>query len=267
MKKILISTLCLIFCIVSYPRIAHAATPTPSPTSTTDSPTDIQKQNDLMNQITKLKDKIASQVAKMDLVEKRGFIGTITDVSATQITVNDLHNKTRFIDVDEITKFASPSAKASFGISDLTKGTMISALGTYNKESQHLLARFINVVSKSAFLTGHITDIDRSNYDLYLTSDDNKKTYVDIEAFTKTYSYTQATDFKKSGFSKIETGNRAVIIGDFDPNNPSHVIANRILIFPDLPPDPNISLATQSPTETLSATPTITTKTKQTTTK
>src|SRR5579872_6286504 len=89
-----------------------ATTPTPTPAvSTTE------------QQINTIKDMVASSVAAMHLMEKRGFIGKVTDNTETQITVNDMMGNSRSIDVDELTQFSSPSAKTSFGISDITKGT------------------------------------------------------------------------------------------------------------------------------------------------
>src|SRR3990167_5640769 len=79
---------------------------------------------------------IASRVAQLKLVEKRGIIGTVTNVTNTQITLSDIQNNTRFIDVDELTKFTSAKSKETFGISDITKGTTLGILGLYNKDSR-----------------------------------------------------------------------------------------------------------------------------------
>jgi hypothetical protein len=54
---------------------------------------------------------IASRVAQLKLVEKRGIIGVVTNTTNTQITVTDSQNNTRFIDVDELTKFSNPIAR------------------------------------------------------------------------------------------------------------------------------------------------------------
>src|SRR2546423_2045460 len=129
-KQVLIYFLML--SIVSFILLPHvfALTPTANPTGT--NPTVSQKQDVLVNQINQLKEKIASRVAELNLVEKRGVIGTVSDVSANQISITDITGKTRYVDVDEITKFSSSQAKKSFGLSDLTKGTRISVLGLYN---------------------------------------------------------------------------------------------------------------------------------------
>src|ERR1035437_9874018 len=67
--------------------------------------------------LEKVANEIASKTAQLNLVEKRGIIGTVTDSSGTQITLSDLNGNIRFVDVDELTKFSSSSSK-SYGISD-----------------------------------------------------------------------------------------------------------------------------------------------------
>jgi len=181
-----------------------AVSPTPSqaPSPTSATPTIKPTDQNLLNQINQLREKVASQVAKMNLVEKRGIIGTITDVSSTQITLNDVQNNTRFVDVDEITKFSAPG-KNSEGISDLNKSTIISVLGLYNKDSRRILARFINVVTQPTYLTGVISSADRVNGQFDILKENQKQILIDVETITRTYTFTKANDLSKSGFSKL----------------------------------------------------------------
>src|SRR5690348_1842945 len=109
-KTIILTSLVLSLALTSS---AYAAAPTPNPTQV------------INNQINQLKDKIASRVSELNLVEKRGIIGTIADVTNNQLTVNDTEGNTRYIDVDEITKFSSAASNASFGLSDLKKGMQV----------------------------------------------------------------------------------------------------------------------------------------------
>src|SRR5574342_384350 len=135
MKKIfLIIQLLTIFTL---PVQVDAATPTPT---TAASPTKEALDKKLSEQISNLKEKIASRVSELNLVDRRGMIGVISEVSGNKITATDISNKTRFIDVDEITKFSSSSDEKSFGLSDLKKGMRISVLGIYNKQSKRILA-------------------------------------------------------------------------------------------------------------------------------
>ena len=100
----------LLLLVISYSLFvgaAHAATPTPE-----------DKIRELRDQLIT---NIASRVAQLKLVEKRGIIGKVISVTSTQITVADVHGVTRFVDVDELTKFSSPASKAAYGISDIAK--------------------------------------------------------------------------------------------------------------------------------------------------
>lgn len=214
--------------------VVTAATPsaTPSPTSSTST---------LEQQINNLKDRIASRVAQLKLVDKRSLIGTVTDVSETQLTINDTHNNTRYIDVDELTNFSSPSASSTFGISDITKGSTVGVIGLYNKDSQRLLARWVDVQQNPEFFNGAILSIDKTNYEFTVVTLNTTIT-AEVEDFTKTTSYTDSDGLTKSGYSKLTEGQRVTVVGYPDKKDPTKLIAERVIVFPNLPVNPKISL-------------------------
>lgn len=252
MKKIVIFIniifLSLLFCKPLY--ALTSATPSVSP---------LPSEASALNQINKLKDRIASRVAQLKLVEKRGVVGVVTDSSNTQITISELDNTIKFIDVDEITKFASPSAKESFGISDIKQGQHVSILGNYNKQSRRILARFITVITKPQTIKGIIKDADNKNFTVTIISSD-KEYVIDVEDTTRTQAYTKKGGQQRSGFSKIQIGQIALITGTLKQNEPNRISAFRILILPELTQNdtlsPNIST-------TPSAYPSSTTNNKQ----
>ncbi len=209
-----------------------AANPSPSPSS----------QAVIQQQLDELKTKIASRVAQLKLVEKRGIIGKVTDSNDTQITLSDIYGNTRFIDVDELTKFSNPNVKStsSFGISDITDGMQIGVLGLFNKQSRRILARDVQVISLPKTIIGAVSAIDKKNYNFYVVSEDGKQTFIDVETVSKTYSYTGGT-LSTAGFSKITTDETAVIQGFPDKQNPDHIIASVIILLPDVPKSPKIN--------------------------
>ncbi len=237
MKKI--SLVLLFLSLISYllsPALSRAAvTPTVQPTTPT--PT-----SSLDQQINNLKDRIASRVAQLNLVEKKGFVGNVTDVEETQITITDRQGNTRFIDVDELTKFSSPSAKANFGISDITKGTTIGILGLYNKESRRTLARFVDVVTFPQIISGAVEAIDGGNFSISIVTPSEKEIPINIATTTKTYMYTKGNPLARSGFSKIKQGERIMVVGVPDVQNKNGILALRLLLFPDLPVNQKIVL-------------------------
>lgn len=258
MKKIIFA-FTSIFLVTLFVNQAQAVTPTVAPTAKatakgsitpTLGPTQGLGKEKLNEQINELKEKIASRVSELKLVEKRGMIGVVSETSANKITLTDLSGKTRFVDVDEITKFSSSSK--SFGISDLTKGTKITILGIYNKQSKRILARFIQVTVTPHYLTGVISDMDNKNFTLNIMTEDNKTVKIDIESPTKISAYDKTDGLAKYGFSKMDAGDRLAIIGYPDKKDTSMIVATRIIDLAALPKDPKIIVkqaATPVPTE------------------
>lgn len=205
----------------------RGATPPPSP-------------EEVQIQIDELKNRIASRVAQLKLVEKRGIIGAVSDVSQTQITLTDIKDETRFIDVDELTKFEGEAR--DFGISDIKKGQTLGILGLYNKQSRRLLARAINEITLPRFINGVVESRDDENFSLTIATDDNKVHAVDVETTTKTFSYTKEDGLARSGFSKIEAGQNVIISGFSDRKDANRITGDRILIFPEIPKNPNIAI-------------------------
>lgn len=214
----------------------YAVSPTPSPTGTA---------NKLEQQINNLKDRIASRVAQLKLVDKRGVMGKVTDVTDTQLTITDIHGTIRIIDVDELTKFSSPGTKGSFGISDITKGTTIGAIGLYNKESRHLLARWVDVATNPLVISGAVLSLNKDTFSFKVTTAENDQWTIDVENITKTNTYTKEDGITRSGFSKLKEGQRILIVGFIDKKDPAKIVASRITIFPNLPPNPKIALVKQ----------------------
>ena len=190
---------------------------------------------------------IASRVAELKLVEKRGIVGIVSEVSNIHITITDVQNNTRFIDVDELTKFSSPSAKGSFGISDITKGTTIGALGLYNKESRRLLARFVNVITPPKYIYATVDSIDSKNLTPNTTTNDKKNLIIDIQTSTKISLYTKDSGITRSGFTKIKVNDEIVVIGFALAGKENMVAASRIIILNEtIPPAPIQSGSTES---------------------
>lgn len=206
---------------------AHAATPTPD-----------NKTQEIRDQLIT---NIASRVAQLKLVEKRGIIGKVTNTTNTQITIVDLQNNTRFIDVDELTKFSSIATKETYGISDVGKGSTVGVLGLYNKESRRILARFVNEITIPFIIHGGVSAIDNENYSIEITTEEGSSMTVEVENLTRTYSYEQAAGYTKSGFSKIKENYNIIAIGVLDLKDQKKMTATRILIFPEIPTNPKVN--------------------------
>lgn len=228
MKKFLLIILFTVYMLTIATGSFAKSDLTPTPTVS-----ESNKSEALNEQINNLKTRIASRVAQLKLVEKRGVIGTVTDVTDTQITISDLKNNTRFVDVDELTRFSSPGVKGSFGISDISKGTTLAVLGLYNKESRRILARFVNVLALSKIIHGIVSSVDKENYALKVLTD-NREMSFDVETSTKTISYAKDSGLIRSGFSKIKERERVIIIAESDSKDKDKFVALKIILLPEI---------------------------------
>ncbi len=206
-------------------------------------PSPAQEKNiaQINDRIDQLKNKVASKVAELKLVEKRGMVGKVDSISSTQITIVDINNQSRIIDVDEITKFESKE-----GISSITKGDTIGALGLYNKESERLLARFITEYKLPLFIRGVITSKDEENFTVSVTTVEGTTYIVDVERLTKTFSFDK--ELEDAGFSGIKLNQNTVVVGFKDPKEKNRVTASKIVTFVGIPRNPKIRIVEVSPT-------------------
>ena len=197
------------------------------------------QSNDVEGKIDDLKERVASRVAQLNLVEKRGIVGTVTDVSGNEITLSDSSDNTRFVDVDELTKFSSE--EKNFGISDIEKGNGLGVTGLYNKDSRRILARFVNKITLHTLVVGVVSKINSDDFSLLIKSRENKEFAVDVETLTRTFSYEDG-DLVKSGFSKIKVGENIVIFAFVSSGDDDKLTASKLFHFPGIPPDPNIPI-------------------------
>ncbi|HZJ18412.1 MAG TPA: DUF5666 domain-containing protein [Patescibacteria group bacterium] len=236
MKKLIIIIVILIT-TVFITKGSFAATPTKTPTI-------ISQENTEAKQLDNLKSKIASRVAELNLVEKRGITGTVEEASGTQIVLIDIKGDKRYIDVDELTRFYSPDSK-SFGISDITKGNTLGIIGLYNKQSKRIMAREIDVITLPKIIQGAVFSVDNKKNTFRLISEKEKIT-VDVATITKTFEYTKKKDIASSGFSKLSENQNVLVFGYLDKNDKNTLLASKIIIFSEIPKNPKINIVPEA---------------------
>lgn len=245
-KKLLTFIFCLLILFL-YTQQSYSATTTPVPTKST--PTDEES----LKQMEKIKDLVASRVAELKLVDKRGILGKVVTTTNSQITLIDNKDKNRIIDIDEITKFSNENSK-SYGISDVKKGDMLGIIGLYNKDTERLLARFVDRISAlPTHFEGVITGIDKINFQLFATDENGNKRIIDIVPSTKNFTYSKDQGQIKSGFSKFSLGERIFASGFPDSKIKNQLNTVRIVSFPQLPPSEKMKAYV--PTSEVSPTP------------
>lgn len=237
MKKIILITLILLTTTIQSSFAATKTTPTPSVTPTANEiPTDTA-----LEKIQHIKSVVASKVAELNLVEKRGILGKIKEKSNTQLTIEDIKGQIRIIDIDELTKFAqdtkSTSKESSFGVTDLKNDTYYSFIGLYNKETKRLMGRFISEVKTiPVYFEGVVAEINATDFTLTVFNEKGDKKTIDIGKTTKTFVHSKPDDLTKSGFSKIEMQQRIFVVGFLDLKDKNLIEATRVIHFSDLPP-------------------------------
>lgn len=250
MKKVLV-IIAAITLLTTQTAYAVKSTPTPTEKATTQD--DSASDSADMSTIEKIKEMVASKISKMNLIEKKGILGTVKEVTNTQITIETTKKTQQFIDIDELTKFEdSMGSSKTFGISDVKPGDQLAFIGNYNKETHRLLARFITKADTIPLnYEGVVTDKDTRNYNITIIQDNGTKKTISIESSTKTYSYDPNDGELKSGFSKIEIGKRIIVVGFQDPTDKDTISATRILFFTQLPLSPKLEkYVTETPTPT-----------------
>jgi len=226
MKKIIFTLILLL--ILPNTVIAQETTPTTAPSGN-----QIPENDKEIEQVQRIKDIVASKVAELNLVEKKGIIGTVKESSNTKLTVEDTNGENIDIDVDELTKFDFEDD--DFGISDLESDVVYSFVGLYNRDTDRLLARFISQPdSIPVHLDGAISDINEDDFQIEVISLDGKKTLVDIEKSTNTMIVNDGGELEESGFSELSNNQRVIVIGfETDDNT---ISATRVIHFVNIPP-------------------------------
>lgn len=222
MKKVSYFVTFIVFLVI-ISGSASAQTKTPTPT---------QRPEVTDTQIEKIKDLVASKVAELKLVEKRGTIGTVKSIAATQIVLTKENEQEVQVDIDELTKFED--TKKDFGISDISRGDSLSVVGLYNKDTKRLLARFVSLAANiPENVSGVITDKNTKTFTLSVTTLSGDEITVDVASSTKTTSFENGK-VQKSGFSKLDAGARVVVIGFRDLKNKDVINASRIIYLADI---------------------------------
>lgn len=208
---------------------AIAQSPSVKPTSSTSPSVD-------EDQVERIKDIVASRVAELNLVEKKGALGKVLTSTSTQVTLEDIQGNKQIIEIDELTKFKDPD-NDDYGISDVNEGDVIGVIGLLNKAADRILARYINTVSAiPEYFDGIVTNVNSKNFQVTAVDENGSSKIIDIVTSTKTSLYGKDDGLIKSGFSKIEIGQRIYVAGFMDSKIDNQLNARRVIHFLDLSP-------------------------------
>lgn len=230
-----------------------ASAQTKAPTKTPSPSVKAEVTKESQSAIEKIKDAVASKVAELNLVEKKGIYGKVVETTTSQITIEDTQGNQHIVEIDELTRFEGERQSDDFGISDIENDSTISAVGLYNKETEKLLARFITQkVNIPTAISGAISALDEDEYTITVIDKEGVEYIVDIERSTDSYVFDK--DLTDSGFSKFAIGEKVIVTGPLSKEEDNRISAERVLHFKALPPTAevkkHISKEAESPNPT-----------------
>lgn len=249
-----ISTLLFAFFCIVIP--VHAASPTPTQTASasgTPSATPTQKQT----AIDDLKERLATKVAELRQSQKKAIAGIVKALSVSTLTVETKTSDIKIELSDSMSVFQMIKGKRTALTTDaLEKNDMVVLFGDYDTSLDLMKAKVIVIQDPLPKRTwGTITNVDKKEYTITIETPEKTSYIIDIEKYTTINSLNSQKTIEKSGFSKIEIGSIAHIIGEANAKDASRMSAERILTLPNLAqPKSTPSL---TPEASASATPSV----------
>lgn len=255
-KSIIIITLAL---IVFKGTAVFAASPSPKAIPSS-SPTakPLPVSSDTLEKAKELKEKVASKIAELKILQKRAVMGNIKTIADTYIIIT---NKTQDIKVETNTDTSvilSTAAKVrkAVKLSELPTNTMAVAWGQYNKEQETLTAKIILVRNFSLNTAGTVKSIDKDSVTITSRLDNKDYTIQTSQAKVralkkdKTLTKGQVGDLKEGDFINIYATSKTV-----DSKTAYSALRITILSKSTLEDILNVPTATPSPSPTQSQTP------------
>lgn len=214
MKQRIISHIALIIFLLTIGVQISAQTPTIS---------------DKAKQIDDLKERLATKVAELKLSQRLAIYGTIKSVSVSTFTVETASKDLKIELTDDIKIFQKiKGVRTPLTSEDLAKGDIVAVFGEYDQTLELLKAKVVFIQATDPVrVAGTITQVNKTEYTIIMTSADDKTYIIDFETTTKT-SVWNGKELEKGGFSKLLVGNSIHVTGTLVPKKENRVSAARI---------------------------------------
>lgn len=189
---------------------------------------------DKLKQIEALKEKIATKVAQLREQEKGGANGIIKSIGNNTITLTTASGEQTISYSEDTIFFKLTDGVKSDPIDwkqskKLKSGDQIAVLGYFDSTHSTLSAKYIYLYNTASLhLIGKIADIDKSNYTITV-KEPKGNTLVDIETYTKVFSYSKKTGLARGGFSKFIDNDLVHIFATANPKEDNRVSAVKII--------------------------------------
>ncbi len=219
--------------------------------SATATPANVRDQ-----QITDLKNRIATKVAELKILSKTALVGTVKTLSDQKIVITVPNSDISLEISSEDTRLSQidqDGNSKSLKIDKLTTGQKIIAWGTYNSETQNMTADAIVARDFPQTFVGQIKSVDKKNYQFLVTNQGKDLPYLfDVNPPTKISLLKDDNNFSRSGFSKLAAGQTVYVwgfIGDKTKDGQTLLSTKRIIVLSQA------ESTASSPTSTPTATP------------
>ena len=194
-------------------------------------------------------------MAELRQSQKKAIAGIVKALSISTLTVETKTSDVKIELSDSLSVFQTIKGKRTALTTDaLEKDDMVVLFGDYDTSLDLMKAKVViiqNPLPKRIW--GTITNVDKKEYTITIETPEKTSYIVDIEKYTTINSLNSQKTIEKSGFSKIETGLIAHIIGEANAKDASRMSAERILTLPN-PAQPK-STPSLTPEASASATP------------
>lgn len=214
-------------------------------------------------QIDDLKERVATKVAQLRQSEKRAMYGTVKSTSLSSLTV-ETPTKDVKIELTDTILVAQiiKDKRTKLAIDDVSKGDVVTVFGDYDTTLDILRAKAIYIQTPPPMLVyGAVTDVNKKDFTLTLSTALGQTYVVDIEKITKTLVWSKEKGIVKAGFSTITIGDSVHVAGTTEPKKDNSISAMRVLSVGNLTGAPGPSpTPTLIPISTKIATPTATLK-------
>lgn len=204
MKKYLL----VLFAIIIFTSTAvYAETKTATATPTSEPTAEATGGAALDKEVQNLKDKIAKKVEELNK-NKKALAGIVEEISEDYIKISTEDNQTYKIKIDpEITKIytVEKGDKTELKLKDIKKQSYIIVTGIVLDSS--IDANSIYKDEQLLVKSGRVVEVNKSDYNLKIVTNDKDNLTLDIETSTRQYLMNIKTlDIEKTGFSKIKEG-------------------------------------------------------------
>lgn len=213
---------------------------------------------DKLKKIEILKEKIATKVAELREKEQGGLFGIVETIEQSKLILRTKEGEKTvgFSDDTVFYSLAFVNTKKESSAQNMKTGIPLAALGYFDSDRTSLSAKYVYLSSPSAKNIAKISDIDKSNNTITVI-ENQASSLIDIETYSKLFTYSKDKGFLKGGFSKLKVGDTVHFSANANPKEENRYSALRLYAFTFTPASTLSPPPTATATAKPKATPTI----------